>query len=643
MISTYIYLILQTNILFLAQSIYICPDNANYSPSSTYAHNLITVLMSLPSNLDTNGFYNTSFGQNPDKSSAIALCRGDVQLSTCRSCIIELAASLVTSCPGQKEAVEWTDFCMLRYSNETILGTVETSPGLFLSNATNISDFMSALRWLLDDLRREAAYGGSPRKWATGDINITAKDYKNIFAQVQCNPDLSDVDCSSCLISAASDLQTCCHGKIGGRVNTLSCNLRYEVYSFYDEIRLSEPPTGPPLHPQPQGEGGGSSNLIVVFIVIAIVAFVILLSICVAIFLIERRKRKLKERLETIEGITSVESLKYKLSTIKAATANFSDDAKLGKGGFGVVYKGKLLNGREIAVKRLSQSSEQGNKEFKNEVLLLANHQHRNLVRLLGYCIEGNERLLIYEFVQNSSLDLFIFDPTKRASLDWIKRFKIIMGIAKGIHYLHEDSGLKIIHRDLKPSNVLLDGAMNPKIADFGMARLFVQDETQGITNKVAGTHGYMAPEYIMHGQFSVKSDVFSFGVMLLEIITGKRNHCRDENEENLLSIVWKKWCEGTTTDVVDPMVRSSSDFPAIIRGIHIGLLCVQENEANRLTMTSIIMMFNNFHLNLGTPLRPAFFMSGNHDSDITQLSEHNVREHEPSQNGITITELYPR
>ncbi|KAK4604635.1 hypothetical protein RGQ29_012915 [Quercus rubra] len=203
----------------------------------------------------------------------------------------------------------------------------------------------------------------------------------------------------------------------------------------------------------------------------------------------------------------------FSLATIATATNNFSSTNKLGEGGFGLVYKGTLTDGQEIAVKRLSQSSMQGLDQLKNEVTLIAKLQHRNLVRLLGYCIEGHETILIYEYMSNRSLDSFIFDQTRARVLGWSMRFNIICGIARGLLYLHEDSRLRIIHRDLKASNILLDSEMNPKISDFGMARIFGGNQTEGNTDRVVGTHGYMAPEYAIDGLFSVKSDVFSFGI----------------------------------------------------------------------------------------------------------------------------------
>uniref|UniRef100_A0A251S113 Putative serine/threonine/dual specificity protein kinase, catalytic domain-containing protein n=1 Tax=Helianthus annuus TaxID=4232 RepID=A0A251S113_HELAN len=312
--------------------------------------------------------------------------------------------------------------------------------------------------------------------------------------------------------------------------------------------------------------------------------------------------------------IGSSESLQYNFSIIKAATNDFSEDNKLGSGGFGAVYKGKLIDGTEVAVKRLAGNSQQGDTEFKNEVLLVLKLQHRNLVRLLGFSIEGKERLLIYEFLPNASLDQFVFDQTKRILLDWETRYNIIKGIAKGLLYLHEDSRLTIIHRDMKASNVLLDAEMNPKIADFGMARLFKPEETQGDTSRIVGTYGYMAPEYVRHGHFSVKSDVFSFGVL-----------------------AWKSWRNGTPSDIIDPTLKIGPSLRDIIRTIHVGLLCVQENVINRPTMASIVHMLHSFSVTLSVPSEPAFF-----DSSMKTSRIENPTTIE-SINEVTISNFIPR
>lgn len=470
----------------------------NYTANSTYSTNLKQLVSNL-SSLEQNdyGFYNISTGQNNDIVNAIALCRGDVRPDACDSCIQNAANQLTGQCPNQKDAFVFYDNCMFRYSNLSMFGIKKSSAVFYMWNRENVTQqdgFNQVLRNLLDNLRNRAASGGSLRKYATA--NASAPGFKIIFALVQCTPDLSGDDCNNCLIDTISRIPQCCDGKAGGRVIAPSCNFRYEIYRFYDPaagLESAVPPT-PTLSPtvtppQPPSNARGKENKTsrtVPTIVVPIVVFVILV-VCIYIFL-RINKRMPKEILETVDDIRSVESLQYDLSSIVAATNNFADANKLGQGGFGAVYKGKLCNGEEIAVKRLSKGSEQGDLEFKNEVMLLARLQHRNLVRLLGFCLEGNERILIYEFVVKASLDHFIFDPIKRIQLDWEGRYKIIGGVARGILYLHEDSRIRIIHRDLKASNILLDAEMNPKIADFGMARLFVMDQSHADTSRVVGT-----------------------------------------------------------------------------------------------------------------------------------------------------------
>ncbi|XP_021719478.1 cysteine-rich receptor-like protein kinase 8 [Chenopodium quinoa] len=351
--------------------------------------------------------------------------------------------------------------------------------------------------------------------------------------------------------------------------------------------------------------------------------------------------------IEVYEIKQAVESLQYEFSKIRAATRNFAADNKLGEGGFGEVYKGKLENGREIAVKRLSEKSEQGVAEFKTEVILVAKLQHKNLVKLLGFCVALKEKILVYEYLPNSSLDRFLFDKKKQTSLTWETRFKIIVGIARGLLYLHEDSPLKVIHRDLKASNILLDEHMNPKISDFGLAKLFKVNQSHGDTNRIVGTYGYMAPEYAITGHYSVKSDIYSFGVIVLEILSGERNrYFRGlQLEEALLHRAWRLWIENKAYDLIDEAFKDNCPIEEVMKCIQIGLVCVQEYAVERPSMNSIVATLSGQSISFPVPKPPHFFSltNGLEEEDNQRLD--NISN--PLINVYTgtgmITELCPR
>ncbi|WCJ20328.1 cysteine-rich RLK (RECEPTOR-like protein kinase) 26 [Euphorbia peplus] len=596
-----------------------CRNNiGNYTANSTYRRNLESLLASLVSDTDIDyGFYNLSVGQLSDRVNAIALCRGDVTLDMCRNCIRDASRGILEACPNQKEAIAFSEYCTLRYSNRSIFGVRDTwateikwSP----DNASNVNQFNWALQKLLGRLQSKAAAGSSTLKFATGNERA---GFEKVFGLVQCSPDLSEQECQECLVASVRKIPFCCEGRLGGRISRPSCNVRFENYQFYHDIsdespiRFSMPPTSSSLLPK------GTKKRTIIIVVISAGSVVTALILCITVYLkLERPSNRVEN------GITSSEALQFDFETIRASTDDFSAVNKLGQGGFGSVYKGALVDGQHIAVKRLSSGSSQGDVEFQNEVLLVAKLQHRNLVKLLGFCLEGNERLLIYEFVPNGSLDCFIFDPEKCKDLNWEKRFKIIGGIAKGLLYLHEDSRLRIIHRDMKASNILLDTEMNPKISDFGLARLLIMDQTHSNTTRVSGTFGYMAPEYMMHGRFSSKSDVFSFGVLILEILSGKRSSCfsNGENMEDLLTYAWRNWKAGTASNVIDPYLQNSLTSE-MTKCIHIGLLCVQDNIAERPSMASIILMLNSHSYTLPLlPSQPSNFLDRSTRSNLSFL-----------------------
>ncbi|KAK9665497.1 hypothetical protein RND81_14G115500 [Saponaria officinalis] len=366
---------------------------------------------------------------------------------------------------------------------------------------------------------------------------------------------------------------------------------------------------------------GGKSHKWTVIIVLVVAAIGTTLLV-IFIYLLWRKQRRRfatgqgtreegLSRYNTEDNIGQVELQEpplYTFDNLRNATDNFHLGNKLGEGGFGTVYKGVLENGDEIAIKRLSRSSEQGMEEFMNEVTVISKLQHRNLVRLLGCCVEGDEKMLIYEYMPNRSLDAFLFDPQNRERLPWRKLVTIIEGICRGLLYLHRDSRLRIIHRDLKPSNILLDEDLNPKISDFGMARIFGGNQDQANTRRVVGTYGYMSPEYAM-GHFSEKTDVYSFGVILLEIVSARRNTTfhRYEQSLTLTGYAWKLWNEGNIDSLIDPMIREPHFQSDITKCIQIGLLCIQELARDRPNISTVISMFETDIKQLPQPNKPPF------------------------------------
>ncbi|CAA6674443.1 unnamed protein product [Spirodela intermedia] len=518
-----------------------CSGNTNYTAGSEYKANLDLLLGNLsavPASAGRGHF----------------LPRGRPRRRL-RSCLNRSASAAVLRCPLRRRAAVRFDYCLLRFSDQKFFGNMDDTARSSLVNSNGAPDplaFDHRLMDLMVEISSQAAAASS--KFAVG---INNSDSSVIYGLVQCTQDLSESECSQCLQGQISILPG------GDRGSDPRCELLGENH---------------PDHRDP-----------------LLVAVIVLLLVLLIRFR-RRIPKGLPFNLVKDQEVITAESLLFDFRTLKIATRNFSQANKLGEGGFGPVYKGLLPDGQQIAVKRLSKRSGQGLAELRNEVVLVAKLQHRNLVRLLGFCLEEEEKMVIYEYLPNRSLD----NSYLRHVLDWERRYKLIEGIARGLVYLHEDSRLRVIHRDLKASNVLLDENMNPKISDFGLAKLFGMDETHRNTSRIAGTHGYMAPEYMICGHFSPKSDVFSFGILTLEIVTVKRT---------TLCHVWHHWNEGTTLEVVDQSIADQCPRHEVIRCIHMGLLCIQSHPSDRPNMSEVALMLSSFSVTLLAPSKPAFVL----------------------------------
>ncbi|KAL9285731.1 unnamed protein product [Arabidopsis thaliana] len=626
--------------IFIASSLLIVLQNVEivnavgctgsfFNGNSSYAQNRRDLFSTLANKVVTNGgFYNSSLGKSPNIVHAVALCGRGYEQQACISCVDSAIQGILTttSCLNRVDSFTWDKdeednvSCLVSTSNHSTFGNLELRPSVRYQspnsiepskNMTLFEQEWNAMANRTVDSATEAETSSVLKYYSAEKAEFT--EFPNVYMLMQCTPDITSQDCKTCLGECVTLFKEQVWGRQGGEVYRPSCFFRWDLYAFhgaFDNVTRVRAP------PRPQSQGNKSSitkkkgRSIGYGGIIAIVVVLTFINILVFIGYIKVYGRRKKSYNKINVGSAEYSDsdgqfmLRFDLGMIVMATDEFSSENTLGQGGFGTVYKGTLLNGQEVAVKRLTKGSGQGDIEFKNEVSLLTRLQHRNLVKLLGFCNEGDEQILVYEFVPNSSLDHFIFDDEKRSLLTWEMRYRIIEGIARGLLYLHEDSQLKIIHRDLKASNILLDAEMNPKVADFGTARLFDSDETRAETKRIAGTRGYMAPEYLNHGQISAKSDVYSFGVMLLEMISGERNNSFEG--EGLAAFAWKRWVEGKPEIIIDPFLIEKPRNE-IIKLIQIGLLCVQENPTKRPTMSSVIIWLGSETNIIPLPKAPAF------------------------------------
>ncbi|KAG4395653.1 hypothetical protein GLYMA_19G005700v4 [Glycine max] len=438
----------------------------------------------------------------------LAQCFQDLSSIDCLQCFAASRTKLPRCLPSVSARI-YLDGCFLRYDNYSFY-TENYDPLRDTVNCTSEYGsegerlvFAESVGKVVESVVRVAVNNNEGRGFfAVGEGG-------GVYALAQCWKTVGVKGCSDCLRKAENEVKGCLPKREGRALNT-GCYLRYSTVKFYNQGGQD-------------GQGDDSSRKRVIIAagsVLAAAVVVLTLAVSYVAFTKKRRKNNFIEVPPSLKN----SSLNYKYETLEKATDYFSSSRKIGQGGSGSVYKGTLPNGNDVAVKRLVFNNRQWVDDFFNEVNLISGMQHKNLVKLLGCSIEGPESLIVYEYLPNKSLDQFIFEKDITRILKWKQRFEIILGTAEGLAYLHGGSEIRIIHRDIKSSNVLLDENLSPKIADFGLARCFGTDKTH-LSTGIAGTLGYMAPEYLIQGQLTDKADVYSFGVLVLEIASGRKNN----------------------------------------------------------------------------------------------------------------------
>ncbi|KFK44801.1 hypothetical protein AALP_AA1G304900 [Arabis alpina] len=351
----------------------------------------------------------------------------------------------------------------------------------------------------------------------------------------------------------------------------------------------------------------------------------------------QKRCRGDKNTRERDLRARSLQTVCFSWRQLQAATNNFDQANKLGEGGFGSVFKGEMSDGTIIAVKQLSSKSCQGNREFVNEIGMISGLNHPNLVKLYGCCVENNQLLLVYEYMENNSLALALYGKSS-LKLDWAARQKICVGIARGLEFLHEGSMIRMVHRDIKTTNVLLDADLNAKISDFGLARLH-EAEHSHISTKIAGTIGYMAPEYALWGQLTEKADVYSFGVVAMEIVSGKSNMQQKGGDDNVSLINWALTLhqKGDIMEIVDPMLEGDFNSKEAMRMINVALVCTNSSPSLRPTMSEAVQMLEGEIEITQVMSDPSMY---GHDVSFSKLMMENANSHTSTKAGVSGNEI---
>ncbi|XP_047319179.1 cysteine-rich receptor-like protein kinase 46 [Impatiens glandulifera] len=590
--------------------------------SAKYVRSFQKLLDPMREKMKGNGFATGEDGDAPNRIYVLAQCMGDLSEDDCATCFIETSAHLPGCFPHTGGRV-YLDGCFMRFDNYSFFQET-TSPQdvQICSEDVSSEQYVNATNLLVSGLVEMA-----PSKEGY-DAENTPPGIIKVYGMANCWNTLSKDQCAKCLSNASYSVLSCLPSADGRALNA-GCFLRYSSYQFANK--------------SVNNQGHFLKFLAYILGGVGFCLLAIILGIHIGKTIYRRRQERLYEKeVMNVNSSESLRSLRFKYSTLQKATEDFSPEHKIGQGGYGEVFRGVFPDGREIAIKRLFASSKHNAEEIRNEMDIISQSHHRNLVRFLGFCF-ADDNLLVYEFLANKSLDQMLFDPEKKKELDWKRRLGIIKGTAEGLEYLHKDCQVKIIHRDIKASNILLDLKCRPKISDFGLAR-FNDTTNQGEKERkggeetitadqetiAAGTLGYMAPECLAGGALTDKVDVYSYGVVVLEIVCGVKNSDYYQSDYynplcTLVTSAWKHFQENRVVEMIDKsmeIVEESPEKEEVVRVVQMGLLCTQESPSQRPSMTNVVQMLRQREMELPTPSRPPFLEEDDEDPDPEHQEE---------------------
>ncbi|XP_066354714.1 cysteine-rich receptor-like protein kinase 10 [Miscanthus floridulus] len=585
-----------------------CSTSGNYTDGSQYKKNLDQLLAALPTAAGDNGwFYNGTAGTGADQVFGLIMCYADRNATQCLECLAGAPAGITALCPGSRNVSAAYDACVLRYSDTDFFSVASRDEAFYVMWPSTVDQarLENARSSLMNRLARTVPVS---LLFVANESAPLAGSSDSVYGLAQCTWDLTAIECSWCLNTYIALLPGRFPNNTGGALKGYSCYIRYSIGAF--DITL--PPTEPSA-PTNAGSNASTPPGTVAGVSFAFMLFIICLSSSWCLISPQKRRRSAKIMTVTKaskhqtpkdarlfrgkpvhddleQGVTGPRRFCY--DELAAATGNFSDDRRLGRGGFGSVYRGPLTDtNRHVVVKRVSETSRQGWKEFVSEVRIISRLRHRNLVQLNGWCHSGGDELLIvYELMPNGSSDGHLYGPDSQ--LTWPVRYRIAVGVGEALLYPHQDAERRVVHRDVKPSNVMLDASFTAKLGDFGLARL-IDDDRRSHTTGFAGTMGYMDPECVLPGRATVELDVYSFGVLLLEIACGRRPAVRragDEDEEeyfvHLVQWVWDSYGAGT---ILDARLRGQFDGREMACAMLVGLWCAHPDRGLRPTVRQAV------------------------------------------------------